>query len=104
MAKSELRVVESDGAAEDTFDLEAFMKTDFSTLPPEQVLSGAWVVKWISSFIAHGTNERGPWVAVDINFDPQEPVGDDAETVMSELNMHDLPRIKPRIFISSLAA
>jgi hypothetical protein len=105
MAKSEQRAISGPDASSvsDEFDLEALLSEDLATLPEEQKISGAWIVKWISAFVNHGTGDKGPWVMVTINFDPQYPFGDDADQTAEELDMEDLPKQRHRMFYSTNA-
>jgi len=104
MAKSETRLLTGTAGTEpgsDDFDLDALLHEDLSTIPDEQKITGAWIVKWISSFVNHGRSEKGPWVMITINFEPQYPFGDDATTTAEQLDMDDLPRLRHRVFYSS---
>lgn len=105
MAKSERKLLETaadETTSGDEFDQEALLNEDLSSLPEEQQLTGPWVLQWVSSFINHGvSDEKGPWVMLTINFDPYRPFGDDAEEIMSEIDMKDLPRIRHRAFYTT---
>lgn len=98
MAKAEAAVMEQDEAP---FDQEALLEEDLADIPEEQELHGLWVVQWIGAKVKAGHGEKGPWSMINISLDPVTPAGEDAEEILSDYDLTDLPRVYHRVFYTT---